>query len=118
MKIMHALLVAAGLAIAQTGYAGETIKAITVGTGTQSWQLFIVNNAGTGNVDAIELANYNWTENYLMSQGNVSPSMFSLTYNTLKEAFTRSDVLNLQVSYEGNDPAAGRRLYRAILTHK
>lgn len=118
MKIIHALLIAVGLVTVQAGYSAETLKSITVGTGTGSWQLFIVNSSATNNVDKIELVNSNWTEAYIMSQADVSPSFFSLTYNSLKDAFIRSDVLNLQVDYESADPITARKLYRITLTHK
>jgi len=118
MKIKYALMLAAGMFLAKAGYSTETMKTITVGSGSASWQMFLVNNVGTNFIDCIELVRNDWLEAYIMKQTDVSPTYFSLTYNTLKDAFLRTDVVNLTVDYESTTGALGGKLYRVQLTHR
>lgn len=97
------------------GRAAEADKTITNfgsnATGT-AWKVFIRNNSGSGNVDWIQLVNSNWTEVYIMSQADVSPTAFAATYNAIRDAIINRDVVALVVTYESTHAANNRRLYR------
>lgn len=94
-KNLYAWILAAGLISFPVHAATHEIDL----TGEDSyWTIMMYNDNG---VDKLLLIGHSYTYVYSMSQADVTPTEFILTYNTIKEAIMTSSSNTLRIHHNG-----------------